>query len=176
MVLEKTFQSPLDRKEIKPVNPKGNLLWIVIEGLMLKLKPQYFGHLKQRVESLEKNPDAGKDWEQEEKGVTEDKMIESHHWHNGHEFEQTLGDSEGQRILECYSPCGHKESDMIWWLSNKNPHEVKSVLNEISEYYTHPRANRGCLHCRWILYQLSYQGSPAKLKRGLYFRNVMFLL
>jgi len=72
-----------------------------MEGLMLKLKLQYFGHLMQRVNSLEKkDPNAGKDWGQEEKGVTEDEMVGWHHWLSGHEFEQTLGDNEGQGSLQ----------------------------------------------------------------------------
>ena len=54
MVLEKTLESPLDCKEIQPVHPRGDQSWVFIEGLMLKLKPQYFGHLMQRVDSLEK--------------------------------------------------------------------------------------------------------------------------
>ena len=74
---------------------------------MLKLKLQYFGYLMQRADSLEKDPDAGKDWGQEEKWVTEDEMVGWHHRINGHEFEQTPGDSEGQGS----SPWGHKELD-----------------------------------------------------------------
>ena len=58
---------------------------------MLKLKLQYFGHLMRKTDSLEKNPDAGKDWEKEEKGKTENEMIGWHHQFNGHEFEQTWG-------------------------------------------------------------------------------------
>ena len=69
VVLEKTFESPLDSKEIKPVNPKGNQSWIFI-GLMLKL--QYFGYLIQKSQLTGKDPDAGKDWGQEEKEVAED--------------------------------------------------------------------------------------------------------
>ena len=60
---------------------------------------------------IRKDPDAGKDWGQEEKGATEDEMVGWHHWLNGHEFEQTLGDSEEQGSLESCSPWGHKESD-----------------------------------------------------------------
>jgi len=71
-VLEKTLESPLDCKEIQPVNPKGNQPWILTEGLMLKL--QYFVHLMGRADSLEKT-DAGKDWRQEEREVTEDEMV-----------------------------------------------------------------------------------------------------
>ena len=58
---------------------------------MLKLKLQYFDHLMQRTDLLEKDPDAGKDWRQEEKGTTEDEMVGWHHWLNGREFEQAPG-------------------------------------------------------------------------------------
>ena len=60
---------------------------------------------------IKKDPDAGKDWRQEEKGTTEDEMVGWHHWLNGHEFEQAPGDSEGQGSLECYSSWGPKELD-----------------------------------------------------------------
>ena len=66
-----------------------------------------------------KDHDAGKDGGKEEKGVTEDEMVGRHHFLNGHEFEQTLGDSEGQGSLECCSPCGHRESDTTSRLNNK---------------------------------------------------------
>ena len=86
-------------------------------GLMLKLKLQYFGHLIKKSWPR-KDPDAGKDWRQEEKGTTEDEMIGWHHWLNGHEFEQTLGDSKGQGSLVCCSPWDHKELDMTKRLNN----------------------------------------------------------
>ena len=73
VVLEKTLESPLDCKEIQPVNPKGNPEYL-LEGVMLKPKLQYFGHLIWRADSL-KDPDAGKDWRQEEKGTAEDEMV-----------------------------------------------------------------------------------------------------
>ena len=79
MVLEKTLESPLDCKEIQPVHSKGDQPGISLEGMMLKLKLQYFGHLMRRVDSLEKNSDAGRDWGQEEKGTTEDEMAGWHH-------------------------------------------------------------------------------------------------
>ena len=78
MVLEKTRESPLDCKEIQPVHSKGTSPGCLLEGLMLRLKRQYFGHLMQRVDSLEKT-DAGRDWGQEEKGTTEDEMAGWHH-------------------------------------------------------------------------------------------------
>ena len=87
MALEKTPASPLDCKEIQPVHSKGDQSWVFIEGRMLKLKLQYFGHLMRRVDSLEKNPDAGRDWGQEEKGTTEDEMAGWHYRLDGHEYE-----------------------------------------------------------------------------------------
>ena len=78
MVLEKTLESPLDCKEIQPVHSEGDQPWDFLEGMMLKLKLQYFGHLMRRVDLLEKT-DAGRDWEQEEKGTTEDEMAGMHH-------------------------------------------------------------------------------------------------
>ena len=61
---------------------------------------------------------AGKDWRQKEKRVVEDTMVRLHHWLNGHEFEQSLGDSKGQGSLACCSSWGHKESDSTYWLNN----------------------------------------------------------
>ena len=78
MVLEKTLESPLDCKKIQPVHLKEISPGISLEGMTLKLKLQYFGHLIRRVDSLEKT-DAGRDWGQEEKGMTEDEMAGWHH-------------------------------------------------------------------------------------------------
>ena len=89
---------------LKEINPEYSL-----ERLMLKF--QYFGHLMQRANSLEKT-DAGKDWRQDEKGMTEYEMVGWHHWLDGHEFEQALGDGEGQGSLACCSLWGCKESYM----------------------------------------------------------------
>ena len=91
VMLEKTLESPLDCKEIKPVNPKGNQSWILIgrtdvEAETPILWPPY---MKNRL--IGKDPDAGKDWKQEERGTTEDEMVGWHHWLNGHEFEQAPG-------------------------------------------------------------------------------------
>ena len=79
-----------------------------LEGLMLMLKLQYFGHLMRRSD-IRKDPDAGKDWRQEEKGMTEDKMVGWHHQFNGHEFKQAHGEGEGQGSLACCSPWVSKE-------------------------------------------------------------------
>ena len=78
MVLEKTFESPLDCKEMQPVHSKGDQPWVFFGRTDAKAETQYFGHLMQRVDSLEKT-DAGKDLGQEEKGTTEDEMAGWHH-------------------------------------------------------------------------------------------------
>ena len=93
---------------LKEINPE----YYSLEGLMLNLTLQYFGLPNGKTQLIGKDPDAGKDWGQKEKGATEDEMVGWHHQLNGHESEQSLGDSEGQGSLACYSPWGHKESDM----------------------------------------------------------------
>ena len=91
------------------------LSWFILEGMMLKLKLQYFGLLIRRVDSLE-NSNAGRDWGQEEKGTTEDEMAGWHHWLNGRESQWTQGDGDGQGGLACCDSWGRKESDMTEWL------------------------------------------------------------
>ena len=100
---------------LKEISPEYSL-----EGLMLKLKLQYFGHLMWRAESLEKTLMLVKDWRQEEKGMTEDEMVGWHHWLSGHEFESIPGVGDGQRGLVCCSPWGCKESDTTEWLNWTN--------------------------------------------------------
>ena len=82
---------------LKEINPEYSL-----EGLTLKLKLQYLWPLDAKSQLIRRDPDAGKDWRQEEKGMTEDEMVGWHHQLNGHEFEQALGDDEGQGSLACY--------------------------------------------------------------------------
>ena len=101
---------------LKEINPEYSL-----EGLMLKLKLQYLGHLMQRTDLL-KDPDAGEDWRQEEKGLTEDEMVGWHHWLHAHESEQTLGDSEGQGSLVCYSSCGCSRTPLSNWKTTRYAH------------------------------------------------------
>ena len=91
-----------------------------LEGLMLKLKFQYFGPLMQSTDSFEKTLMLGKIEGRRRKGVTEDEIVGWHHQFNGHEFDQALGDTEGQGSLACYSPWDHKESDMTEQLNNND--------------------------------------------------------
>ena len=112
VVLEKTLKNPLDSK-IKPVNPKGNQPWIFIERTEAEAPILWPPDVKSGL--IRKDPDAGRDWRQEEKGTTEGEMVEWHHWLSGHEFEQTPGDGEGQGSLACCSPWGCKETRLCDW-------------------------------------------------------------
>ena len=112
VVLEKTLESPLDCKEIQPVHPKGDQSWIFIGRTDAKAETPILWPPDMKNWLLRKDPDAGKDWGQEEKGGTEDEMIGWHHQTKGCEFEQALGVGDEQGSLACCSPWGHKELDM----------------------------------------------------------------
>ena len=118
MVLEKILESPLDYREIQLVHPKGNQSWIFIGRTDAEAETPIFWPSDVKNQLIGKDPDAGKDWRQKEKGTTEDEMVGWHHQLNGHEFEQALEDGEGQGSLACCSPWGRKESDMTEWLNN----------------------------------------------------------
>ena len=116
VVLEKTLESLLDSKEIKPVRPKGNQLLLFIGRTDAEAEAPIFW-LPDAKNWLIGNPDAGKDWRQEEKGTAEDEMIGWHHRLNEHEFEQASEVGDGQGTLACCSPWGCKESDTTQWLN-----------------------------------------------------------
>ena len=94
MVLEKTLQSPLESKEIKPVNPKGNQPWIFIGRTDTEAEIPILWPPDVKSWLIWKDPDAGREWRQEEKEAPEDKMVEWCHWLNGHELEQAPEDGE----------------------------------------------------------------------------------
>ena len=106
-----TLESPLDCKEIQPVNPKGNQSWIFIGRTDTEAEAPILWPPDAKSWLTGKDPDAGKDWGHEEKERTEDEMVGSQHWSDGQESKQTLGDNAGQ----CCSSWGHKE---LTWLSN----------------------------------------------------------
>ena len=128
---------------LKEINPEYSL-----EGLMLKLKLQCFGHLMWRTWLIGKDPDVGKDWRQEEKGTTGDETIGWHHRLDGHEFEQAVGVGDGQGGLACCSSWGHRESETTeqlnwnliskcsimvvsweaWWLIHGGPFEIIALF------------------------------------------------
>ena len=115
---EKTLESPLDCKDIQPVHSKGNQSWIFIARTNAEVETPIFWPPDAKSQLTGKDPDAGKDWGQKTRAA-EDEMVGWHRRLNGHEFEKTLGDSEGQRSLACCSPWGSKESDTAWKLNNK---------------------------------------------------------
>ena len=140
--VEKTLESLLDSKEFKPGNPKEINPEYLLEGLMLKLKLQYFVHMVQKTYSLEKTLILGK--MEGGEGMTEDEMVGWHHQLNGHEFEQALVAGEGQGSLMCYRP-GNFLFQEIFPTQGLNP---------------------GLSHCMQMLYHLSQQGSPRYKERG----------
>ena len=117
VVLEKTVESPLDCKEIKPVNPKGNQSCIFIGRIDAEVEAQILPP-DEKNWLTRKDCDAGKSWGQDEKGTTEDEMVGRHHRLDGHEFEQATGDSEGQGSLACCSSWGHRVRDD--WVTELN--------------------------------------------------------
>ena len=117
VVLEKTFKSPLDCKETQPVHPKGNQSWIFIWRIDAEVEAPILWPPDMKNWLIGKDPDVGKDWRQEEKGMTEDEKVGWHHWLDGHEFEQALGDGDWQGSLECCSPWYGKDLEKSGQLS-----------------------------------------------------------
>ena len=111
VVLEKTLESPLDCKEIQPVNPNGNQSWILIGRTDAEAETPILWPPDAENWLIGKDSDAGKDWRWEQKGMTEDEMVGWHHWLDGYEFEQPLGVGDRQGSLACCSPWGCKELD-----------------------------------------------------------------
>ena len=138
VVLEKTLESPLDCKEIQPVHPKGDQSWIYIGRTDAEAEIPILWPPDVKDWLIGKDPDAGKDWRQKEKGTTEDEMVGRHCWLGGHEFEQALGVGDGQGSLKCCSPWGHKESD-------------KTESLNWTELTTGPRSSELVLSCWWVV-------------------------
>ena len=119
VALEKTLESPLDRKEIQLVHPKGNHPWIFIGRISIFIEAEVpiFWPPNARSWLTGKDPDVGKDWRREAKGTKEGEMVGWHHWLHGYEFEQAPGDGEGQGSLVCLQSMGSQESDTTKWLN-----------------------------------------------------------
>ena len=109
VVLEKTLEICLDHKEIQPIHPKGDQSWVFIGRTDVEAETPILWPPDTKSWLIWKDPDAGKDWGQEEKGMTEDEMVGWHHWLDGHGFGLTLGVGDGQVGLACCVSCGHKE-------------------------------------------------------------------
>jgi len=163
VVLEKTLESPLDCKKIKLVNPKGNRSWIFTGRTDAEAKAPKLWPPDAKSWLIRKDPDAGKDWRQEEKGTTEDVMAGWHHQLDGHEFEQALGDGEGQGSLACCSPWGHQESDLTEQLNNNRhwPQEPSTQVPRSSWalacYHFHLRRLRHKKNCHTAVREAAFQ-------------------
>ena len=125
--LRRLLRVPFHTKEIELVNPKGNQPWIFIGRTDAEAEVPILWLPDEKNWLIGKGPDAKKDWRQEEKWTTEDKIVGWHHWLNGHEFEQALGFGDGQGGLASCSPWGRKESDTTEQLNN-NKHIIKIIF------------------------------------------------
>jgi len=119
-----------NQSTLKEISPGYSL-----EGLMLKLKLQYFGHLMRRTDSFEKTVILGKIEGGRRRGPTEDEMVGWHHWRDGHKFEQALGVGDGQESLACCSPWGHKESGMTERLNWTELNHWNNTESLTSQFY-----------------------------------------
>ena len=135
VVLEKTLENPLDCKEIQPVHPKGDQSWVFIGRTNAEAETPILWPPHTKSWLIGKDPDAGRDWGQEEKGTTEDEMAGWHHRLDGHEFEWIPGASDGQGGLACFDSWGCKESDMTERL-NWTEWEYKMVHLHGKEVFT----------------------------------------
>ena len=157
VVLEKTLESPLDCKEIKLVNPKGNQSWIFIGRTDAEAETPILWPPDAKNWLIGKDLDAEKDWRQEEKGMTEVEMVGWHHWLNGHEFEQAPGVVDGQGSLLCCSPWGRKELDtteQLNWTKQKTWWFHKKITKGLATEWTgeHSYNFHGfCLEYYWFL-------------------------
>ena len=120
VVLEKTLESPLGCKEIKPVHPQRNQSWIFIGRTDAEAEALILWPPDAKNWLIGKDPDAGKDWRQKEKGMTEDEMVGWHQQLDGHEFEQAPGVGDGQGGLACCSVWGHNQTWLNDWTELKH--------------------------------------------------------
>ena len=148
VVLEKTLESPLDSKEIKLVNPKGNQPWICTGRIDAEAEAPILWPPESKSRLIGRDPDTGKDWRQKEKRVTEHEMVGWHHWFSAHELGQILGDGERLGNLACYSLCGLKGSDMTWQLNDSKSNIQRRREHKFlqwTEYLSYIK------HCAWQL-------------------------
>ena len=136
VVLEKTLESPLDCKEIQPVHSKGDQSWVFIGRTDAKAEAPILWPPHRKGWLIGKDLDAGKDWGQEEKGMTEDEMAGWHHQLNGHEFEWTLEVGGGQVGLACCDSWARKESDTTEWLNWTEPNGLVIRKTKVKKLFS----------------------------------------
>ena len=156
LVLEKTLESPLDCKEVQPVHPKGDKFWVFFGRTDAEAETPIIWPPHARSWLIGKDSDAGRDWGQEEKGMTEDKMSGWHHQLDGHEFEWTPGDGDGQGGLVCCKSWGRKESDTTEWLnwtegSSVSCYEILTVSLPLYLVFAR-QSGIHCILCTFSLY------------------------
>ena len=123
-----SVESPLDCKEIQPVHPKGDQFWVFIGRTDVEAETPILWPPHAKSWLIGKDPDAGKDWGQEEKGTAEEEMVGWHHQLNGHGFGWTPGVGDGQGGLACCGSWGHKESDTTEQLNWTKVHYISCAL------------------------------------------------
>ena len=133
VVLDKTTERHLDCKKIKPVNPKGNQSWIFIRRTDAEAEASILWPPDAKNWLIRKDPDAKKDWSEEEKGTTEDEIVGWHHWLKGHECEQAPGDGEGQGSLVCWQSMVSQRVRHDWATRNDMEQEI---MWHIEQYYS----------------------------------------
>ena len=137
VVLEKTLESPLDCKEIQPVHPKGDQSWVFLGRTDAEAETPILWPPDTKSWVIWKDPDAEKDWGQEEKETTEDEMVGWHHWLNWHGFGWTLGVGDGQGGLACCDSWGHKELDTterLNWTELSQLKQARKGLTLVRKY------------------------------------------
>ena len=163
-----TLESPLDSTEIKPVSPKGNQSWIFIGRTDAEAKAPILWLSKAKNWLIEKDPDAGKDWRQEEKRATEDKTVGWHHRLYGHEFEQASKVDDGQGSLVCCSPWGCKELDTtepLNWARNSPGNNSYIVSYPQLDWGNAQTGTLACVSLRLTLQSLHMGSSTSKNAR-----------
>ena len=150
-VLEKTLDSHLDCKEIKPVNPKGNQSWTLIRRTDAETEAPILWPLHAKSWLTGRDLDAGKDQRQEKKETIEDEIVGWHHWFNGHGFEQAPGGGEGQGSLGCWSPWGRKQLDTLSNWTTRSPWQPYGLWSSGSSVHGNfPGKNTG-MGCHFLL-------------------------
>ena len=156
VVLEKTLESPLDCKEIQPVHSEGDQSWVFIGGTDVETETPILWPPNAESWLIWKDPDAGKDWGQEEKGTTKDEMVGWHHWHSGHGFGWTPGVGDGQGGLACCNSWGRKESvttERLNWTESVYLSFEVDVIIAIKSWRSCNLKSLNCLHptSKWLM-------------------------
>ena len=174
-MLEKTLESPLDCKEIQPVHPKGDQSWVFIRGTDVEAETPILWPPDAESWLIWKDPYAGKDWGQEEKGMTEDQRIGWHHQHNGHGFGGTLGVGDGQGGLACCSWSSHKELDTTEQLNWSYSH-LTTKSDDLGIYHAIPNGSSWLKFLLMILLTTAAAAARYIIFYFTCFRNLFLML